>query len=212
MAMTIRCCCPPESWCGNRRRKAGSVGRSTAESTSRTRSATSPSCEPRPSWTRRTSATCFPTRRTGLSAAAGSWGTYATWPPRSARSSRSGIPRISWPSTRTCPPVMLQAAPRVAEQSEGDSRLSGTGLADEAEHLAGCHLEVDLRDHIGLRARQAHLEILDLKSDRSGHESLTGRPSRLRCGRRPARPRDPHRWPPGRRRRRTGSCRSRAGR
>ena len=54
----------------------------------------------------------LPTRRTGLSAAAGSCGTYATCPPRSAGSSRSAMPRISWPSRRTWPPVMCR--PRLA--------------------------------------------------------------------------------------------------
>jgi hypothetical protein len=61
----------------------------------------------------------------------------------------------------------VQAAPGVAEQGEGDRRLSRARFADQAEHFAECHVEVDLRDDIGIRPCQADLETSYPKSRRS---------------------------------------------
>ena len=81
----------------------------------------------------------------------------------------------------------VQAAPGVAEQGEGDRRLSRARFADQAEHFAECLVGAFVATFIEP-------------------------PWRLLCARKPARLGDPRQWPPVRRRLRTGSCRSRAGR
>ena len=53
-----------------------------------------------------------------------------------AQLGRRSCPRMSSSPSMTVPPVMLQAAPRVAEERQSDGRLAGPGLADETEHLA----------------------------------------------------------------------------
>ena len=70
MAMTTRCCMPPESWCGYRRMTPAGSEICTLRSISCARSSDSPLSWP---LSRNTSATWSPTRIDGFSAAPGFW-------------------------------------------------------------------------------------------------------------------------------------------
>ena len=102
-AIMTRCSMPPESSCGYWRRWSSGRGRRTARSSSTARA--SASAFDRRSTSRRVSVRWSPMVRIGLMPARGSWKTMPALVRRSARSSPTGAPSTSWPSSRTEPAV-----------------------------------------------------------------------------------------------------------
>ena len=86
MAITTRCCMPPESWCGYRPITEPTSAIWTRSSACSACSGASSALAPR---TRNTSAICFPTRMEGFSAAPGFWYTIDTESERSWRRSHA---------------------------------------------------------------------------------------------------------------------------
>ncbi len=130
------------------------------------------------------SVTWSPTVWTGLSAVIGSWNTMPKSPPRMSRiwpPMGSSWARSSWrPGLRRVGDGALDdAAGRLddAHDRAGHDRLARAALADDAQHLAARHVEVDAVDglHHALVGLEVGFEPADLDEVRALHDRLSSR-------------------------------------
>ncbi len=120
----------------------------------RARARSPPACEA-PRCRRTGSATCSPIVFVGFSEDCESWKIIATSLPRMRRSSASGSPTSSRPSSRIEPSTIVAAAWAAAEDREPEHRLAAAGLAHQPERLARLDPQIDVADGVDDRAATA---------------------------------------------------------
>ena len=143
-AMQMRWHCPPENWWGRRPRTAPASmpTASRVVSTSACCSSEVPRFQ-----IFRGSATMSPTVRRGFSDELGSWKIICI----SGRTRRRSAPESS-DRTVAVEGDRARGRPGHLHERPTGGRLAGAGLADEAEGLAGQHVEADVGDGVDLEA------------------------------------------------------------
>ena len=164
MARATRCCWPPESWCGYRRRNSLSLGSSTSAIISAMRAWRSSSLLPK-SCTSRISRELQADAQRGVERRAGVLRHVADH----AAAQLAELPGAQREHVLVvdgdAAAADLGAAALEVEQRRGGRGLAGGGLADEAEHLALDELEVDLVVDLDARGVERDLQVLDGEDD-----------------------------------------------
>ena len=178
MAITTRCCIPPESWCGYRcMTRTGSAMRTRRNASSACCFASSFDC---PNSVKH-STICGSMRNTGFNAAPGSWYTIDASRARYRRSAASSIDGHVGATDQHVPAGDPAVRRQVSQRGVGGGRLAAPRLADEPVRLARRDLERHTAEHLARDAPHEvrDLEIVDLqgrgagRGDRVAHDAYT---------------------------------------
>ena len=165
IAIITRWRMPPESWCGYEwsTRCGSPIPSSRRRSATREASAASRANRVCPA---AASATCSPAVSSGLRYVIGSWKTYPTAFPQSARNALASSVARSTPSNTMLPSPLRPGGGSNPKSERTVTRLAAARFADEADDFAGVDVEVDAFDGANgsaARARKLDAELAHAK-------------------------------------------------